>query len=330
MHRFCVAPMMSHTDRHCRYFLRLWSKRAMLYTEMISAEALRRQPDARRLRFSPAEAPVGLQLGGGCPETLAEAAAMGARANYDEVNLNVGCPSPRASGGELGACLMREGARVAECIEAMSRSQLPVTVKCRTGVDEDDDYDFLARFCETVAAAGCKTLIVHARKAWLSGLSPRQNRSLPPLHYDRVHRLKRDFAHMTIVINGGIKNLDDCKTHLAHVDGVMLGRAPIRNPALLGAVDGELFDDPRPAPKRERILAALLPYLREHLAAGEPAYSVLRHTLGLYHGESGARAWRRFISERAHQSDLDSRRLLRTLEGGLEAAIETLRQARAA
>ncbi len=299
-HRFCVAPMMDWTDRHCRYFHRLLSRRARLYTEMITADAVLHGDRARLLGFSPEEHPVALQLGGSDPAKLAEAAAIGEAEGYDEINLNVGCPSDRVQEGRFGACLMAEPALVARCVAAMrARVRVPVTVKCRIGIDDQDSEADLERFVATVAGAGCRTFIVHARKAWLEGLSPKENREVPPLDYPRVHRLKAAHPELEIVINGGIASLDDALVHLGKVDGVAMGRAAYQNPYLLADVDRRLFGETRPPPTRRAVLEALIPYVERHLRAGGRLNNVTRHILGLYHGQPRARAFRRHLSERA-------------------------------
>lgn len=305
-HRICVAPMMNWTDRHERYFLRLISRRARLYTEMVTTGALLHGDAGAHLRFDPAEHPVALQLGGSEPGAMADCARLAEDAGYDEVNINVGCPSDRVQNGRFGACLMREPQRVAGCVAAMhAGTGVPVTVKTRIGVDHDDDYGFLARFAEAVSDAGCSTLIVHARKAWLSGLSPKANREAPPLDYPRIHRLKRDFPDLRIVLNGGIEDLDTAAEQLDYVDGVMLGRAAYQRPYLLADVDRRFYGDTRPPRGRAEVVAALRPYIERQLAAGEPLKHVTRHILGLFHGQPGGRRWRRILSERAHRPGAD-------------------------
>jgi tRNA-dihydrouridine synthase A len=300
--RLSVAPMMDWTDRHCRYFLRLIARRALLYTEMIPTGALLHGPRERLLRFDPAEHPVALQLGGCAPEELARAAAFGAATGYDEINLNVGCPSDRVQSARFGACLMAEPERVAECVWAMrAASALPVTVKTRIGIDQRDDYGFLAAFVERIAAAGCRTVIVHARKAWLSGLSPKQNRAVPPLRYDVVHRLKRDFPALEVIVNGGIATPEEALAQLDEVDGVMLGRAAYHDPYRLAACEHAIFGAGGPVPSRAEVVARLLPYVERERARGTPLKAITRHILGLFNGERGARAWRRHLSEAAHR-----------------------------
>jgi tRNA-dihydrouridine synthase A len=299
-HRFCVAPMMDWTDRHCRFFHRLLTRRARLYTEMVTAEAILHGRRERLLGFSPEEHAVGLQLGGSDPRRLAEAAAIGEGFGYDEINLNVGCPSDRVQEGRFGACLMAEPALVAECVAGMrARAGVPVTVKCRIGIDDQDSEADLERFIATVASAGCRTFIVHARKAWLEGLSPKENREVPPLDHPRVWRLKAAHPELEIVINGGIGSLTEVEAHLAHVDGVALGRAAYQNPYLLAEADARLFGDAGPAPTRRGVLEQLLPYAERHVRNGGRLNNIVRHVLGLYHGRPRGRAFRRHLSERA-------------------------------
>ncbi|HWE18138.1 MAG TPA: tRNA dihydrouridine(20/20a) synthase DusA [Hyphomicrobiaceae bacterium] len=299
-HTFCVAPMMDWTDRHCRFFHRLLSARALLYTEMATADAILHGNRERLLGFSAEEHPVALQLGGSDPARLAEAAAIGAAWGYDEINLNVGCPSDRVQEGRFGACLMAEPALVADCVAAMrARVSVPVTVKCRIGIDDQDSEADLERFVAAVAAAGCRTFIVHARKAWLKGLSPKDNREVPPLDYGRVYRLKAAHAELEIVINGGITSLDEAEAHLAQVDGVALGRAAYQSPYLLAEVDRRLFGATRASPTRRAVIEALLPYAERHVQAGGRLNNVARHVLGLYRGQPRARAFRRHLSEHA-------------------------------
>jgi len=294
--------MMDWTDRHCRFFHRLLSPRALLYTEMVTAPAVLHGDRARLLGFDPAEHPVALQLGGSDPGELSAAARVGESQGYDEINLNVGCPSDRVQSGRFGACLMREPALVADCIAAMRAAvSIPVTVKCRLGVDQQDEYEDLERFVEIVRATGCNVFAVHARKAWLEGLSPKENREIPPLNYARVYRLKRDFPELTIIINGGIAGVADVHEHLLHVDGVMLGRTAYHEPYRLAEIEHEIFGTP--LPDRDAVLAALKPYIDAHLARGDRLQHITRHILGLYQGLPGARAYRRVLSERAHHAD---------------------------
>ena len=297
--RLCVAPMMDWTDRHCRYFHRLLSPRARLYTEMVTSAALVRGRQLRLLEHSQQEHPVALQLGGSDPHELAQAARLGAEAGYDEINLNVGCPSDRVQSGRFGACLMREPALVGDCMKAMRDAvSVPVTVKCRIGVDEQDDYAGLQHFTETMLEAGVRVLVVHARKAWLQGLSPKENREIPPLDHERVYRLKREFPQLTVVINGGITTVAQVRAHLARVDGVMLGRAAYHDPYLLAPVEAALHGEP--LPRREDVLRRMRPYVEAELARGTALKHISRHLLGLYQGEPGARGFRRAISEGAH------------------------------
>jgi tRNA-dihydrouridine synthase A len=296
--------MMDWTDRHCRYFHRLLSPRARLYTEMVTSAALVRGGKLRLLEHSQQEHPVALQLGGSDPLELARAAVLGAQAGYDEINLNVGCPSDRVQSGRFGACLMLEPALVGQCAQAMREAvdaagfAIPVTVKCRIGVDDQDDYADLQRFTEAMVAAGVNVLVVHARKAWLQGLSPKENREVPPLDYGRVYQLKREFTPLTVVINGGITTVDEVRTHLAEVDGVMLGRAAYHDPYLLAQVESALYGEPLPA--REAVLAHLRPYVEAELARGTAIKHITRHLLGLYQGQPGARGFRRVLSEGSH------------------------------
>ena len=294
--------MMTHTDRHFRYLLRLLSRHSMLYTEMLTTGALLYGDTDRYARFHDAEHPVGIQLGGSNPGELAKCAKIAADYGYDEINLNVGCPSKRVKSGRFGACLMAEPGLVAEGVAAMaSATNLPVTVKTRTGIDEHDSYEHLYRFVSAVAGAGCRTFMIHARKAWLQGLSPRQNRSVPPLHYDRVYRLKQDFPHLEIVINGGITSLAETHNHLSHVDGVMLGRAVCKNPYMLVGVDKNLFGVNNIAATRMRILQKYVRYMEAEIANGERLYTMSRHILGLFHGQYGARAYRRHLTINMHK-----------------------------
>jgi tRNA-dihydrouridine synthase A len=301
-HRFCVAPMMDWTDRHCRFFHRQLSARALLYTEMVTAQAVRHGDRIRLLGFDPREAPVALQLGGCDPALLADAARWGEDFGYAEINLNVGCPSDRVQEGRFGACLMAEPALVADCVAAMQAGVgLPVTVKCRIGIDDQDSEAALDRFVSTVASAGCRTFIVHARKAWLKGLSPKENREIPPLDYDRVYRLKSIHHGLNIIINGGITSNDSVIKHLEIVDGVMLGRAAYQQPWLLASVDRALFGDAPAVATRAEAVARMRPYIAEELARGTWLSRITRHMLGLFHGEPGGRLWRRILSEGSHR-----------------------------
>jgi tRNA-dihydrouridine synthase A len=297
--RVCVAPMMDWTDRHCRYFHRLLSPRARLYTEMVTSAALVRGGQLRLLEHSQQEHPLALQLGGSDPLELAQAARLGAEAGYDEINLNVGCPSDRVQSGRFGACLMREPALVGDCVRAMRDAvNIPVTVKCRIGVDDQDDYAGLQHFTEIMLEAGVEVLMVHARKAWLQGLSPKENREVPPLDYARVYRLKREFPQLVVVINGGVTTVEQVQEHLAQLDGVMLGRAAYHDPYLLARVEAALYGEP--LPPRDAVLRHLRPYVEAELARGTALKHISRHLLGLYQARPGARGFRRTISEGAH------------------------------
>jgi tRNA-dihydrouridine synthase A len=298
--RFSIAPMMDWTDRHCRVLHRRLSSRALLYTEMVTTGAVIHGDRRRLLGFSSEEHPVAVQLGGSEPAELAEAARIAEGFGYDEVNLNVGCPSDRVQSGRFGACLMLEPALVAEGVAAMKRAvSVPVTVKCRIGVDDQDPEQALDTLADAVAAAGADALVVHARKAWLKGLSPRENRDVPPLDYARVYRLKQRMPEVPVIINGGVQTLDEAEAHLAHVDGVMLGRAAYQNPALLLDVDPRLFGTHAPHASAREALASMFPYIEEYLAAGGKLSNVTRHMLGLFPGLTGARAFRRHLSTEA-------------------------------
>ena len=312
--------MMDWTDRHDRYFLRLLSRHARLYTEMVTTGALLHGDRERFLRFDPAEHPVALQLGGCEPDALARCAEFGAATGYDEINLNCGCPSDRVQEANFGACLMASPDHVAAGVAAMRAAvPLPVTVKCRIGIDDSEEYPFLKRFVETVAAAGCQTFIVHARKAWLSGLSPKENREVPPLQYATVYKLKREFPQLRIVINGGIKTLAEVQEHLRHVDGVMLGREVYENPWLLAGIDHALFHAENPAGSRALALRRLLTYVERELAEGTPLAHITRHILGLYRNQPGGRAFRRVLSQQACRRGAG----LEVIEAAL-AEVETL------
>lgn len=314
-HRFCVAPMMAWTDRHTRYFLRLISRNAGLYTEMVTANALVYGNPARFLAFDDSEHPVALQLGGSDPVLLAKAAHIGEAWGYDEINLNVGCPSDRVSNGHFGACLMAEPSLVADCIQAMAEAvSLPVTVKCRIGIDDMDTGEPLDRFIESTHRAGCQTFIIHARKAWLKGLSPKENRDIPPLDYARVYQLKKHYSDLKIILNGGIKTIDQSKEHLEHVDGVMLGRAAYETPYLLAEVDQQFFGESGPAASRVSIVEKFLPYCDNEVARGTPLHRMTRHILGLFHGCPGARQWRRHLSTNAVRKNATTNVIKEALE----------------
>ncbi|VIO72675.1 tRNA-dihydrouridine(20/20a) synthase [Bradyrhizobium ivorense] len=290
--------MLDWTDRHCRFFHRLMSRRARLYTEMLTTGAVIHGDRARLLAFDASEHPLALQLGGSDPHDLATAAVIGEDFGYDEINLNVGCPSDRVQNGRFGACLMAEPALVAEGVAAMKRAvKIPVTVKCRIGIDDQDPEAALDVLARGVIAAGADTLVVHARKAWLNGLSPKENRDIPPLDYDRVYRLKAALPDVPIIINGGILSLAEAKRHLAHVDGVMLGRAAYQEPWRLLTVDSELFGEAAPHATMKDVFAAMLPYIERQLAQGTRLHAITRHFVGAFHGVPGARAFRRHLAE---------------------------------
>ncbi len=299
-----VAPMLDWTDRHDRYFLRLITSKALLYTEMVTTGAILFGDEARHLDFDPAEQPVALQLGGSNPEDLAKCAKIAEGYGYQEINLNVGCPSDRVQNGRFGACLMAEPHTVANCVKAMQDvTCLPVTVKNRIGIDDLDSYDHLLDFTGTIRDAGCRTFIIHARKAWLTGLSPKENRTIPPLDYPRVYQLKKDFPDLEIIINGGITTLEDIDEHLRHVDGVMVGREAYQNPYFLAAIDSRYFGMDDDAPDRQQVVQEILPYIDREMKKGVPLKSITRHMLGLFQGRPGAKAWRRHISENAYLKD---------------------------
>ncbi|MGI9384390.1 MAG: tRNA dihydrouridine(20/20a) synthase DusA [Methyloligellaceae bacterium] len=302
-----VAPMMECTDRHCRVFLRQLTGHALLYTEMVTSGAVLHGARERLLGFDPSENPVALQIGGSDPRELAQAARIGADFGYDEINLNVGCPSDRVQSGRFGACLMAEPGLVADGVAAMAAAvSLPVTVKCRIGIDDQDSEADLERFVSAVADAGCRTVVVHARKAWLQGLSPKQNRDVPPLDYERVYRLKQAYGGLEIVINGGIGTLEDAERHLMRVDGVMLGRAAYNNPYLLAEADRRFFGASTPVPSRRQVLERFMPYVERQLVLGIRLHQVTRHILGLFQGQPGARAFRRHLSEQAVKPGADA------------------------
>ena len=296
--RFCVAPMMDWTTRECRVFHRQLSHHARLYTEMVTANAIIHGDRERLLAYEDCEHPVALQLGGSEPGALAKAARIGADMGYDEINLNCGCPSDRVQNGRFGACLLAEPALVADCVAAMRAAvDVPVTVKTRLGIDDLDNDEHLAGFVAAIADAGCEVLILHARKAWLQGLSPKENREVPPLQYGRVHAIKQAFPHLTVILNGGIETLDQAEQHLQQIDGVMLGRAAYKNPYLLADVDRRFFGAPNPAPARDEVIEGLLPFVAAELDNGAPVKRISRHILGLYNGRPGAKIWRRRLSE---------------------------------
>jgi tRNA-dihydrouridine synthase A len=319
-HRFCIAPMMDWSDHHCRYFWRLLTRDALLYTEMVTTGALIHGDRERFLHFNRSEHPVALQVGGSDADDLARCAAWAEEWGYDEINLNCGCPSDRVQSGMFGACLMAKPGLVASGVKAMiAACDIPVTVKHRIGIDEMESYEEMRGFVEVVADAGCQTFIVHARKAWLEGLSPKENREIPPLHYDWVYRLKQELPELEIIINGGIDSIAACTEHLQHVDGVMIGRGAYQNPYMLAAVDTSLFDRKTVVQSREAIVEALLPYIEEKLAGGAQLNHVTRHILGLFQGVPGARKFRRHLSENAYKPGAG----LAVLEDALEQVRST-------
>lgn len=299
--------MMHCTDRHDRFLLRLISRRALLYTEMLTAAALVKGDPDRLLCFNQCEHPVALQIGGSDPEKMAECARLAESYGYDEVNMNVGCPSERVRSGRFGACLMADPDLVADCVAAMRAAvKLPVTVKTRIGIDQQDSFEQLCAFVERVSAAGCETFIVHARKAWLSGLSPKQNRTLPPLNYAMVYDLKQHFGYLNIVLNGGVRSLDDAARHLQRVDGVMLGREAYANPYILADVDRRFFASESAPLSREQVLQRYIEYCERQLKTGCRLNRLSRHVVGLFQGQSGARRWRRYLSQQAHLPHADA------------------------
>ncbi len=306
--RFSIAPMLDWTDRHCRYFHRLLTKETLLYTEMVTTGAII-HGKGDYLAYSEEEHPVALQLGGSDPAALAHCAKLAEQRGYDEINLNVGCPSDRVQNGMFGACLMGQATLVADCIKAMRDVvSIPVTVKTRIGIDDQDSYEFLCDFIATVAGRGeCDMFTIHARKAWLSGLSPKENREVPPLDYPRVYQLKRDFPTLTLAINGGVKTLEEAKQHLQHLDGVMMGREAYQNPGILARVDSELFGCQSEVMDSIAIIESLYPYIERELSKGTYLGHITRHILGLFQGVPGARQWRRHLSENAHKPGADAR-----------------------
>ena len=299
--RFTIAPMMEWSDRHCRYFWRQLTQEAVLYTEMVTTGAILHAGPERFLPFNPEEEPIALQLGGSNPQDLAKCAKIAQDWGYDEVNLNCGCPSDRVQNGMFGACLMAKPQLVADCIKAMQdQCEIPVTVKHRIGIDDMEDYKDMVAFVEPIAATGCKTFIVHARKAWLQGLSPKENREIPPLKYELVYQLKRDFPELEIILNGGLTDLASCDTPLQHVDGVMLGRAAYQNPYILAEVDQHFYNSDAPVKSREQVLLDFMPYVEKQLTKGVHLNHITRHILGLFQGMPGAKLFRRHLSQNAH------------------------------
>lgn len=313
--KFTVAPMLDWTDRHCRYFHRLLTKQALLYTEMVTTGALLNGDVERHLRFNAFEQPVALQLGGSEPKEMAACARLAEDYGYAEVNINVGCPSERVQKGAFGACLMAEPHLIADCVAAMQAAvNMPVTVKNRIGIDEQQERDSLFNFVETVAQAGCQTFIVHARKAWLKGLSPKENREIPPLNYALVYELKQAFPQLEIIINGGITTLEQCQHHLQFVDGVMVGREAYHNPWLLAQVDSQLYAAPDSFNQRKAVIDAFIPYVEQQLSQGGTLAPMSKPILGLFQGIAGARYWRRYISENAFKPNADAKILLQAMQ----------------
>lgn len=300
LNRFSIAPMLDWTDKHCRYFHRILTKQTLLYTEMVTTGAIL-YGKGDYLAFNEQEQPVSLQLGGSDPIALAKCAKLAEERGYNEINLNVGCPSDRVQNGMFGACLMGKADLVANCIDAMQKEvNIPVTVKTRIGIDNQDSYSFLCEFIEKVMPY-TDTFIVHARKAWLSGLSPKENREVPPLDYERVYRLKRDYPQLTIAINGGIKTIEEIKHHLNYVDGVMVGREAYQNPMLLTQIDQQIFGDDTPIIDPIVAIQTLYPYIETQLSQGGQLNHIMRHILGIFNGRKGAKQWRRYLSENAHK-----------------------------
>ena len=307
--------MLDWTDSRCRFFHRLISHHALLYTEMVTTGAIIYGNQQRHLAFNEAEHPIALQLGGSNPADLAACAKIAEDYGYDEVNLNVGCPSDRVQNGLFGACLMAEPVLVAKCVSAMQQVvNIPITVKSRIGIDDKDSYPELVNFIQIVADAGCQTFIIHARKAWLSGLSPKQNRDIPPLRYDIVRQIKQDFSHLEIILNGGLTHLEQAQAELSGVDGVMLGREAYHNPYILAEVDQRFYNDNHPIPSRLEIIEQLIPFIQQHLSQdGAKLSAISRHILGLFHQQPKARKWRRYISENACLANADERVLFEAL-----------------
>lgn len=309
--KFCVAPMLDWTDRHCRYFYRTMSKHSVLYTEMVTTGAII-HGKGDYLKFNQEEQPVALQLGGSDRDALAQCAKLAEERGYNEINLNVGCPSDRVQNGMFGACLMAKPELVAECIKAMKDVvDIPVTVKSRIGIDDQDSFEFLVDFITTVKNVGCETFIIHARKAWLTGLSPKQNRDVPPLDYERVYKIKQMFPELEIIINGGIKTLEDSVEHLKHVDGVMLGREVYQNPYIMSDVDNIIYQDSAATkPTRSQVIKDIVEYISQHEAQDGRAWHVIRHMMGLFQGLPGAKVWRRYLSENAVKTELSGEQVL--------------------
>lgn len=313
-HRFSVAPMLDWTDKHCRYLYRLLSKHAVLYTEMVTTGAII-HGSGDYLAFNEEEQPVVLQLGGSDPQQMAHCAKLAEQRGYDAININVGCPSDRVQNGMFGACLMAQPQRVADCVKAMQdQVAIPISVKTRIGIDDSDDYQFLQDFVQAMVDAECQQLVIHARKAWLKGLSPKENRDIPPLNYERVYQIKRDFPQLDISINGGIKTLAQVQEHLAFVDGVMVGREAYTNPMLLSSVDSLIYGDASPVRTPQQAVLDMLPYIEQQMIQGARFWHIARHMLGLFQGMPGARQWRRLLSEQGHLATATPELLLQALQ----------------
>ncbi|MBF7074978.1 tRNA dihydrouridine(20/20a) synthase DusA [Glaciecola sp. MH2013] len=318
-HQFSVAPMLDWTDKHCRYFLRLLSKNTVLYTEMVTTGAII-YGKGDYLSYNDEEHPVVLQLGGSDAKAMAHCAAIAEERGYDEVNINVGCPSDRVKNGSFGACLMAMPETVAECVEAMqSAVNIPVSVKCRIGIDDMDDYEGLSTFVKTVEQAGCDNFTVHARKAWLKGLSPKENRDVPPLNYQRVYDLKKEFSQLNISINGGITSLEQTQEHLEHVDGVMMGREVYSNPYILSKVDSLIYGTQHPQISREQVVLQMNEYIKAQVEQGARVWHVARHVLGLFQAQTGGRIWRRYLSQNGTKRDVSPNLLLEAYDQVLAA-----------
>ncbi|MDJ0846184.1 tRNA dihydrouridine(20/20a) synthase DusA [Crocosphaera sp.] len=315
MNPLSVAPMMDYTDRHFRYLMRQITRHTLLYTEMIVTAAIQHGDRNKLLDFSPEEKPLSLQLGGDNPQELAECAVIAEDWGYDEVNLNVGCPSDRVQSGHFGACLMANPQLVAQAVEKMQQAvTIPVTVKHRIGIDHQDSYEDMARFVKIVSEAGCQRFTVHARKAWLKGLSPKENRNIPPLRYEAVYRLKQEFPHLFIEMNGGITDLEQVQHHLQWVDGVMIGRAAYDNPYLFATVDREIYGQGVTQPTRHEIIERMLPYIDDWVSRGHKLHKISRHLLAMFSGIPGTKAWKRYISENAHLPGADSQVIVEALQ----------------
>lgn len=315
-----IAPMMDWTDRHCRYFMRLLSPNALLYTEMVTAQAIDHGDKDKLLAFNPTEHPVAVQLGGSDPSVMARAAAECSSRGFDEININVGCPSDRVQSGQFGACLMAAPRLVAECYTAMQEaSNVPVTVKSRIGIDDNDSYGFLQAFVEPLVQAGCRKFVVHARIAILDGLSPKENREIPPLRYERVYQLKKDYPEVDVVLNGGVADIETAGQALKHVGGVMIGRRAYQDPCFLAELEREFLSGAR-LPNRRKIVEQMLPYIERELESGERLNRITRHMLGLFANQPGARAWRRYLSENSHRTGAGAEVVERALDAIPEAA----------